>query len=78
MKPDNIDKMIQYIATPVTELKAFKELRFNNADLDELIDRLGRKLSFLKAVRGHVDTPRPDVSSPYAPRQSPGTRKVDL
>ena len=51
MKIHNIEKMITYLTHPQNTPDVVKELEVTAEDLDELIDHVGRKLSFLKVVR---------------------------
>lgn len=55
MKQENLDKMIKYLSKTHTDVLLVDSFRFSNEDMDEIILRLGRKLSFLKAIRGPLD-----------------------
>ena len=55
MKPENQEKMIKYISKPHTDVKMVNDMHLTNDDLDEMILRLGRKCSFLKAIRGPIE-----------------------
>jgi hypothetical protein len=59
MKLRNVEKMNSYLNHPMTSEEVVKELEVDHEDLDELIEHVGRKLSFLKVIRGCI--PNPDV-----------------
>lgn len=56
MKTTNLEKLIKYVSATHTDLLLLKAMDLDNDDMDEMILRLGRKLSFMKAIRGPVET----------------------
>lgn len=71
MKPENLAKMLAYISKPHTDYPMVDAMGLANEDFDEMILRLGRKLSYLKAIRGPVE-PESSKASKLEPKWQGG------
>jgi hypothetical protein len=74
MKTTNLEKLIKFVSATHTDLLLVKGMDLENEDLDEMILRLGRKLSFLKAIRGPVE-PESSRSPKLDPKWNTGADK---
>ncbi len=62
MKLKNVEKMLNYISSTKTTPELLASLELNAEDLDELINHIGRKLSFMKVIRGSMTDTAPNYA----------------